>query len=147
MWCQKTRTGPLQGFVKSVEKTFQTINTLHADCFGPLVATSDGYRHVSMVIDAFSKYCVLLPLKTVTADEANRIFQSITSLFGTPGRTIMDAGKNFINFINLEMSIIILHPMFIHQTSWKVYAYHYKPYARRNKSKLRMVESFVENST
>jgi len=37
------------------------------------------------------------PLRTVKADETCSAFQSFISLFGTPGKIIMDAGKLFKN--------------------------------------------------
>lgn len=94
---KKTRTGPLQGYLSNVEKPSEPMNTLHVDCLGPLTATSNGYRHILVLVDAFTKYCVLLPLKTVKAEETRLAFQSFISLFSTPGKIIMDSGKNFKN--------------------------------------------------
>lgn len=94
---KKTRSGPLQGFITNVEKPTEPMNVIHADCLGPLETTAEGYKHVLVLIDAFTKYCVLLPLKTVKAEETRVAFQLFISLFGTPKQIIMDAGKNFKN--------------------------------------------------
>lgn len=94
---KKTRSGPLQGFITNVDKPTEPMNTIHADCLGPLESTSEGFKHILVLIDAFTKYCVLLPLKSVKAEETRQAFQLFISLFGTPKQITMDAGKNFKN--------------------------------------------------
>lgn len=94
---KKTRSGPLQGFIQNVDKPSGPMEILHADCLGPLPATSDGFKHILVVVDTFSKFCVLQCLKSVKAEETKFAFQNIISLFGTPKMIIMDAGSNFKN--------------------------------------------------
>lgn len=94
---KKTRTGPLQGFILNVEKPKAPMQILHADCLGPLVKSTEGYKHILVLIDSFTKYCFLQPLKTVKAEETQNAFQSFIALFGTPTQIIMDAGTNFKN--------------------------------------------------
>ena len=88
---KKTRSGLLQGFITNVEKPPEPMFS-HTDCLGPLENSSDQYRHVLVLIDAFTKYCVLLPLKSAKADETKLAFQHFISIFGTPKQLIMDAG-------------------------------------------------------
>lgn len=90
---KKTRSGPLQGFITNVDKPSEPMNTIHADCLGPLESTSEGFKQILVLIDAFTKYCVLLPLKSVKAEETRQAFQLFISLFGTPKQINMDAGK------------------------------------------------------
>lgn len=73
------------------------MNVIHADCLGPLPITENGFKHMLVMVDAFTKYCVLLPLKTVQTDETKIAFQMFVSLFGAPNQIIMDEGKNFKN--------------------------------------------------
>ena len=94
---KKTRTGPLQGFVTPAEKVMEPFHTLHADCLGPLPTTVEGFKHVLVVVDAFTKYCVLLPMKSVTTAEAKEKLETIIGLFGTPKRLITDAATAFKN--------------------------------------------------
>jgi reverse transcriptase-like protein/integrase-like protein/aspartyl protease len=94
---KKTRTGRLQGFISNVQKPSEPMHVLHADCLGPLPVTVEGYKHVLVLIDAFTKYCMLQPLKTVKTDETKLAFQLFISLFGTPQQITMDAGSNFKN--------------------------------------------------
>lgn len=94
---KKTRSGPLQGFIRNIEKPTQPMCVVHADCLGPLPTTEKGFKHVLVMVDAFTKYCVLQPLKTVQTEETKNAFQLFISLFGTPNEIVMDAGKNFKN--------------------------------------------------
>jgi hypothetical protein len=92
---KKTRSGPLQGPIRLPDKPSNPIHTIHVDCLGPLPVSSEKYKLV--VVDAFTKYCNLIPLKTVTADETRHSLQGFISCFGTPKVVIMDSGTNFHN--------------------------------------------------
>lgn len=92
---RKTRSGPLQGFIQTFPKPTEPMHTIHADCLGPLPATKDGFKHVLILIDAFTKYCLLLPLKKLTAEDTKCQFQNLFSLFGTPKQIVTDAGRSF----------------------------------------------------
>jgi hypothetical protein len=94
---KKTRSGPLQGPIRLPDKPSNPIHTIHVDCLGPLPVSSEKYKHVLVVVDAFTKYCNLIPLKTVTADETRHSLQGFISCFGTPKVVIMDSGTNFHN--------------------------------------------------
>lgn len=94
---KKTRTGSQQGFIRPLQKPYQPFHTLHADCFGPLPFTPEGHKSILVLVDAFSKYCFLLPMKSVTTAETKEQFQSVIALFGTPKCLIMNAGSNFKN--------------------------------------------------
>lgn len=52
---------------------------------------------VLVIVDTFTKYCVLQPWKTVQTDDAKNAFQMCISLFGAPNHIIIDAGKIFKN--------------------------------------------------
>jgi hypothetical protein len=94
---KKTRSGPLQGRIQLPEKVPVPIHTIHIDCLGPLPVTSDKYKYVLVTVDAFTKYCHLTPLKTVTAAETQKALQLFISCFGTPRVVVMDRGTNFHN--------------------------------------------------
>ncbi|GFV91689.1 pro-Pol polyprotein [Trichonephila clavipes] len=40
----------------------------HVDCIGPLLSTSKIYQHIFTVVDAFTKFTWLYPVKTVSAE-------------------------------------------------------------------------------
>lgn len=95
---KKTRTGPLQGSILLPEKPILPMHTLHIDCLGPLpVSKGAHFKHILVIIDAFTKYCNLIPLKTVKADETQCALKTFISCFGTPKLCIMDSGTNFRN--------------------------------------------------
>jgi hypothetical protein len=77
---KKTRTGPLQGFIRSPEKPTVPLHVVHIDCLGPLSVSSQKYKYVLVVVDAFTKYCHLIPLKSVTAYETQQALQTLSPL-------------------------------------------------------------------
>uniref|UniRef100_A0A0A9X1Z8 RNA-directed DNA polymerase n=1 Tax=Lygus hesperus TaxID=30085 RepID=A0A0A9X1Z8_LYGHE len=93
----KTRTGPRQGFIFPIEKPSTPFHTLHGDCLGPLPTTSEGFKHLLIIVDAFTKYCLLLPLCSTSAAETEKQFLRVIGLFGTPKFFVTDAGSNFKN--------------------------------------------------
>lgn len=94
---KKTRTGPFQGTVLSPERPSGPFHAVHVDCLGPLPVSSTKHKHILVLVDAFSKYCNLIPLKTVTAEETKEGLQRFIECFGTPKVVIMDSGTNFHN--------------------------------------------------
>ncbi len=94
---KKTRTGPLQGFVRVPEKPSTPFHIVHVDCLGPLPVSSQKFKYVLVMIDAFTKYCHLTPLKSVTAAETQQAFQTFIGSFGTPRVIVSDSGTNFHN--------------------------------------------------
>ena len=56
---KKTRSGPLQGFLQPFPKPDEPLHTVHADCLGPLTTSCNGYKHVLVLVDAFTKFCNL----------------------------------------------------------------------------------------
>lgn len=65
---KKSRPGPMQEFERNIEESNRPMAVLHANCLGPLVETNEGWKHVLVILDTFSGYYVLQPLKTVQTD-------------------------------------------------------------------------------
>jgi hypothetical protein len=93
---RKNRTGPKQGFLTSIPKPSEPFHKIHADCLGPLPSSPNSHRYILVIIDAFSKFCLLYPQSTLTAEETKQNFSNFISIFGTPSKMIHDAGTNFI---------------------------------------------------
>lgn len=70
-------------------------DTLHLDHFGPLPETEDGFRHVLVVIDAFTRYTWLLPSRSNTSQETCSNLQWLFNIFGTPKNIVTDRGSAF----------------------------------------------------
>lgn len=65
------------------------------DCTGPFTQSNDGYRHILLVVDGFTKFCILKPLKTLNAQELLPIIRETVTTYGTPTLVITDRGTNF----------------------------------------------------
>lgn len=74
------------------------------DTLGPLPET-DGHRHVLIIIDAFSKFCLLYPMFRQDTDELKQHFTTMVSLFGTPKLIVTDRGRMFQCFKALILLI------------------------------------------
>lgn len=64
------------------------------DILGPL-PESNGFKYVLLLVDAFSKFCLLYPLYRQDTDELKRVFTNAISLFGTPALIVTDRGRMF----------------------------------------------------
>ncbi|KAH0820498.1 hypothetical protein GEV33_002293 [Tenebrio molitor] len=91
----KRPSGPKQGLLHSIDKTPTPFHTVHADCLGPFKVTTEGFKHTLLLIDAFTKYVLLIPLRTLTGSEMVSALETHLLLFGTPARMISDRGTNF----------------------------------------------------
>jgi transposase InsO family protein len=66
------------------------------DISGPFHHCGHGHRFILAVIDYFSKYCVLIPLRRVDAETvARKIISRWITVFGVPIKIHSDRGSNF----------------------------------------------------
>ncbi|CAH2094977.1 unnamed protein product [Euphydryas editha] len=123
---KKVARAPLQP-IHSWEKPDVPLDTIHMDVLGPL-PEADGYRYVLIVIDAFSKFCLLYPMYRQDTDELKRHFTNFISLFGTPKLVVADRGRMFqctafINWIeNMGCDTHLITPE-MHQSNGQVERY------------------------
>lgn len=92
---RKGHHGPKQGLLHPIKKTAIPFHTIHLDCTGPFSQSNDGYKHILLIVDGFTKFCLLKPLKTLSSDELVPIIRETVTLFGTPSLVITDRGTNF----------------------------------------------------
>ncbi|BFG06629.1 uncharacterized protein DMAD_13610 [Drosophila madeirensis] len=71
------------------------LQTYHIDFLGPLESTSKNYKHILVVIDAFTKFCWLYPTKSTTSNEVILKLRSQSVTFGNPACIISDRGSAF----------------------------------------------------
>lgn len=90
---KKVPRAPLQP-IHSWEKPDNPFETIHVDALGPL-PDSNGYKYVFIVVDAFSKFCLLYPMYRQDTDELKRLITNTISLFGTPKLIVADRGRMF----------------------------------------------------
>lgn len=91
--CKKIARAPHQP-IESWSKPDTPFATLHMDVLGPL-PESKGFKYVLVVVDAFSKYCLLYSLYRQDAEDLKRVFTNVISLFGTPQLIVSDRGRMF----------------------------------------------------
>lgn len=81
------------------------MQVVHVDHFGPLAETPGHYKHILVVVDAFSRFTWLTPVKSTTSRETIHRLEDIFSLSGNPAELVSDRGtaftsREFIDFID-----------------------------------------------
>ncbi|GFW33470.1 hypothetical protein TNCV_2210051 [Trichonephila clavipes] len=71
------------------------LSTYHVDFIGPLPSTNKSYQHIFTVVDAFTKFTWLYPVKTVSAESVLEKLKQQQKTFGNPIRIISDRGSAF----------------------------------------------------
>lgn len=90
---KKVPRAPLQPIV-SWTKTPTPFHTLHVDVLGPL-PESNGYKFILIIIDSFTKYCLLYPIYSQDSTELKRVITNAISIFGTPYLIVCDRARMF----------------------------------------------------
>ncbi|GFX03516.1 retrovirus-related Pol polyprotein from transposon 17.6 [Trichonephila clavipes] len=89
------KTGKKEGFLNPISKESIPLSTYYVDFIGPLPSTNKGYQHIFTVVDAFTKFTWLYPVKTVSAESALEKLKQQQKTFGNPIRIISDRGSAF----------------------------------------------------
>jgi hypothetical protein len=76
--------------------SYQPMECIAIDTMGPLTETQ-GYTHILVVIDCFTRFIELFPLKTLEAQEASKCINQHCGRYGTPDLVISDMGSQFAN--------------------------------------------------
>lgn len=107
----KSPGGKPQGYLHPIKKIPQPFHTVHADHLGPFVKTKQKNTHILVIIDAFSKFILLYPVKNTQTKYVISSFRDFIKLFGSPKRIISDRGKAFDNkaFQNFCSELAITH--------------------------------------
>lgn len=92
---RKGHHGPKQGLLHPIEKNAIPFHTIHLDCTGPFTQSNEGYRHLLLLVDGFTKFCLLKPLKTLSSNELIPLIRDTITIFGSPSVVITDRGTNF----------------------------------------------------
>jgi len=93
--------------------------SLSADTVGPLPEDEDGNKFIVVIVDNFSKFCMLFSTKSTTALEFAKSFLEFVGIFGVPGEIRTDGGSQFtadviadlISLLGVEHLVIVpYHP-------------------------------------
>ena len=85
-------TGEIQTF--SAKKPFELISI---DICGPLPQTENDNRYIVSIIDKFSRFCLLIPVKNIKTLTVIKACERWLSLFGPPTATLSDNGSQFVS--------------------------------------------------
>ena len=76
---------------------------IHMDFLGP-IKDVDGYKHILLIVDSFTKWPECFPLKTQEATEVSRIlYNEIICRYGAPSAIVTDKAQNFMSTLLTEL--------------------------------------------
>lgn len=91
----KAQGGPKNGELHLIPKIEIPFHTVHADHLGPFVRSKRGNSYLLVIIDGFTKYINIKPVRNTKSSTTIRVFKDHISYFGTPTRLITDRGSSF----------------------------------------------------
>ena len=93
-----------QGQIESISPW----DILSVDVMGPFISSRKGERYILSIIDSFSKYLILVPLKDHTASTVSQaLYERVIGYFGCPKKILCDRGTEFTGRIWSEsMSLL-----------------------------------------
>lgn len=87
--------GKKEGFLKLIEKGDKPFNTVYIDHYGPLNTTKGKFKYIFIIVDAFSKFLTLYPVRSVKTKEVCSKLNEYFSYYSRPFRIISDRGTCF----------------------------------------------------
>lgn len=111
--------------IHSIPKIDIPFHTIHVDLLGPLPKTEEGFTHVFIAVDAYSKYTFLYAVKSLKTEDLADCVQDIVFLVGTPARIITDNAsslKAIQNNLEWDIEWHFITP-YVHQSNGQVERY------------------------
>lgn len=104
--CQRKRNATVKDKIpiKFIPRGIQAFDVLVADLIGPVDESSQNHKWCLTVVDQFSRFPFVYPLKSLKPQEICQCFLQIFSTFGIPSQIVTDMGTNFTSQLNLEFS-------------------------------------------
>ena len=98
-FCQKTsdRKGPHIVTEPFTLASYGTMMRLNIDSIGPLTEDEEGYQHILVVVDTFTRWLMLYPLKALGAQECAQALIQHFGTFGAPAVITTDQGSQLNN--------------------------------------------------
>lgn len=92
----KRPSGRKQCELHPIDKKPIPFHTIHADYMGPIQGKNQGdNRYILIIVDAFTKFVILLPCKMLNASGLISHLNNFVMLFGIPRKIVSDKGSNF----------------------------------------------------
>jgi transposase InsO family protein len=91
------------------------LERVHMDILGPLMTNKNQYKYVLMMVDAFSKFLIAVPLHNQTASAvADAFIKNLVCQLGVPKICVTDCGSQFLSELFQDLSKYLY---FNHRTS------------------------------
>lgn len=90
-------TGKVEGKLHVYEKGSRPFETLHIDHYGPLEKVGHGFKYIFIVIDAFTKYTIIYPVKSTVTKEVIACLRQYFHHFGICRRIVSDRGSSLVS--------------------------------------------------
>lgn len=84
-----------EGEMQITDTPSEPFRILHMDHFGPLCESSNGSKHILVIIDAFTRYVWLFSTKSTTSKEVIKHLTSLFHILGFPEKIVSDRGTAF----------------------------------------------------
>lgn len=91
----KESSGPKEGLLHPIHKVDKPFDTVHIDHLGPFVRNTNGHSYLLILVDGFTKFCILTPLRNLKSSLTIRSLENTFCTFGYPRRLISDQGSSF----------------------------------------------------
>ena len=106
--CQKLNTMkfPIQTEAFTTA-TYEPHQRLNIDTIGPLPPDENGNCYILVLIDTFTRWIELYPIKTVTGEEAAKVLLQHFGRFGQANELQSDNGSQFVNEIIDSLCILV----------------------------------------
>lgn len=88
------KSGKPEGFLHPINKEDKPLSTFHMDHLGPMPSTPINFKHILTIIDAFTKFAWIFPVKSTTEETLKKL-KLLTGIFENPWRIIADRGTVF----------------------------------------------------
>lgn len=100
-----------KGEMQISDSPSQLFITFHIDYFGPIKKSHDHFKHIFLVIDAFSRFTWLFPTKSTGSQKVMKHLSNLFKNFGNPVSLVSDRGTAFISqeFTNFLKHYNIVH--------------------------------------
>lgn len=89
------QSGKTEGNLNPIPKGNVPFDVTHVDHLGPLPNTKSKKRHIFVIVDGFTKFTKLYPVKTTQSKEAIECLKSFFGNYSRPNKIVSDRGSCF----------------------------------------------------
>lgn len=91
----KVPGGKQQGYLHPIKPGKRPFSLIHLDHLGPFVKSSKGNQDLLVIIDNFTRFTRLTPVKNTSSQHVLKAFKLFVDEFGLPDRIVSDRGPCF----------------------------------------------------